>query len=374
MNSLNNGLNAAELNASRIGLEIDMVADLSEQTEQQELTQPVETTESNPINTAVMVSGCTLLPDVRVLTEAELAEYEKDAEKLLSDAKGALKHANSPDELENHTGVCETAIYLNSWLLYREVQKVEHIKRDIKSGRFPSYKMAWDEYKLSRKKWTIRKDITFDMVERATQESLKKLKSGDWDVEDLPTLYQLNQKIHTDEKSENKTFTVLEAGDAPMFDLPENAKFPVIYGDLVYKINVEIMRNHIAEDAVGFFWLDESQIQKSLDILKNLRFTVKEFAVVDTGKSHNGAFTTRQHRTMVIVCKGDAPKPQNLKMDSVVFDREITKTDKHPLYYAEIIQQMYPTFPVLEIHDESFKYLKQNYLISEAKGDYNGTK
>lgn len=371
MEPLNYGLDATQLNASRIGLEADMAADLSEQTA---LEQYVEQNAEQPVNTAVMISGCVALPSVQNQTEEALEEPTKMAETMLSNAKWALKHTKSPDNFKNYNETCKTTIYLNSWLLYREVQKIKNVKAAIKSGKYPSYNKAWEFYKLSRKKWENRKNITFEMVKKATDESLAKLETKNWDVEDLPTLYQLNQQIHTDEKLEDKTFTVLEAGDAPRFDLPENAKFPVIYGDLVYKINVEIMRNHIAEDAVGFFWLDESQIQKSLDILKNLRFTVKEFAVVDTGKSHNGAFTTRQHRTMVIVCKGDAPKPQNLKMDSVVFDREITKTDKHPLYYAEIIQQMYPTFPVLEIHDESFKYLKQNYLISEAKGDYNGTK
>lgn len=371
MESLNNYSDATKLNASNTVLE----AIAEQNPTETAFGQYVEPNEEQPVNTAVMIPGCVILPSVQNQSEEALAEPTNMAETMLSNAKMALKHTNSPDDLKNHEGTCKTAIYLNSWLLYREVQRIENVKADIKAGKYPSYNKAWEEHKLSRKKWASRKDITFEMVEKATNESLEKLEAGDcWDIDDLPTMYRLNQSLHPVVEPENDTFTILEPGETPQFDMPENAKFQVIYGDLTYKIGIEEMRNYIAEDAVGFFWIDNLQVQKSLDILKNLRFTVKEFAVTNIGKSHGGIYTTREHRTMAIVSKGNAPKPTDLKIASVVFDREIENTDKRPLYYAEIIQQMYPNFPVLEIHSENFKYLNQNYLITELKGDNHGTK
>ena len=372
MEPLNNYSDATKLNAYDMGLEA-----IAEQNpiEETALAQYVEPNAEQTVNTAVMISGCTALPSVQNQSEEALEEPTKMAETMLSNAKWALKHTNSPDDLKNYGETCKTTIYLNSWLLYREVQKIKNVKADVKAGKYPSYNKAWEFYKLSRKKWEIRKDITFEMVKKATDESLAKLETENWDLEDLPTMYQLNQALQPVDKAEDDTFAVLKPGEEPQLELPENTKFQVIYGDLSYKIGTEELRNYIAEDAVGFFWINGTQVQESLDVLKQLRFTIKDFAFVDTGKSHTGGtFTTRQHKTMVICVKGTAPKPEDFKLDSVVFDREIEKTEKQPLYYAETIQQMYPAFPVLEIHSENFKYLNQNYLIAEIKGDYNGTK
>lgn len=368
----NEGLDTTKLNVSRMGLETITEQDPAEETA---LVQYVEPNVEQPVNSGVMIPGCAALPSVQYQSEEVLAEATKTAEKWFKDAKSAIKNANSPDEMDNYEGTCKAAIYLNSWLLCREVQKVENVKSDVKAGKYPSYNKAWEYYKLSRKKWENRKNITFEMVKNATNESLAKLKTGKWDLEDLPTMYRLNQSLHPVDETENDTFSVLKPGEEPQLELPENTKFQVIYGDLSYKIGTEELRNYIAEDAVGFFWINGTQVQESLDVLKQLRFTIKDFAFVDTGKSHTGGtFTTRQHKTMVIAVKGTAPKPEDFKLDSVVFDREIGKTEKHPLYYAETIQQMYPAFPALEIHSENFKYLNQNYLITEIKGDSDGTK
>lgn len=368
----NEGLDATELNVSRMGLEAIAEQDPAEETA---LVQYVEPNVEQPVNTGVIIPGCAVLPSVQNQSEEALEEPTKMAETMLSNAKWALKHTNSPDDFKNYYETCKTTIYLNSWLLYREVQKVENVKADVKAGKYPSYNKAWEFYKLSRKKWENRKNITFKMVEEATNKSLAKLETKNWDLEDLPTMYQLNQSLQPVDETENDTFSVLKPGEEPQLELPENTKFQVIYGDLSYKIGTEELRNYIAEDAVGFFWINGTQVQESLDVLKQLRFTIKDFAFVDTGKSHTGGtFTTRQHKTMVIAVKGTAPKPEDFKLDSVVFDREIGKTEKHPLYYAETIQQMYPAFPALEIHSENFKYLNQNYLITEIKGDSDGTK
>ena len=368
----NEGLDATELNASRTGLEAIAEQNPAEETV---LVQYVEPNVEQPVNTGVMIPGCAVLPSVQNQSEEALEEPTKMAETMLSNAKWALKHTNSPDDLiKNHEGTCKTAIYLNAWLLYREVQRVENVKADVKSGKFKSFKDAWSECKLTRKKWESRKDITFEMVENATNESLAKLNNNNWNLEDLPTLYQLNQSLQPADKAENDTFSILKPGEEPQLGLPENRKFQVIHGDLSYKIGTEEVRDYIAENAVGFFWVNGTKVQESLDVLKQLRFTIKDFAFVDTGKSHTGGtFTTRQHKTMVVAVKGNAPKPEDFKLNSVIFDREIEKTEKHPLYYAEMIQQMYPAFPVLEVHSENFKYLNQNYLISEAKGVKNDT-
>ena len=150
MEPLNNYSDATKLNAYDMGLEA-----IAEQNpiEETALAQYVEPNAEQTVNTAVMISGCTALPSVQNQSEEALEEPTKMAETMLSNAKWALKHTNSPDDLKNYGETCKTTIYLNSWLLYREVQKIKNVKADVKAGKYPSYNKAWEFYKLSRKKW-----------------------------------------------------------------------------------------------------------------------------------------------------------------------------------------------------------------------------
>ena len=326
-------------------------------------------------NVAVATMGTSSLPAVTSLTDEQLAEQQKVVENWFTMAKQTLKHNSFSEDQEKYESVARTAICMNGWLLNAEVEKVNRIKRDVDLQKYESLKASYTAHGWKRKKWDLRKDLTFDVINQMTQHALDLLTLRVFDLTDLPTLYKANQLIHkVAEEETDDGCDVLEAGDAPQLPMPEDARFNVVYGDLAYKFNVEEIRNYIHEDAVGFFWVDDLNIQASITILQKLNFKIQEMAYWDIDKKLPGVFTTRQCRSMIVATKGNAPKPADFKLDSIVHEHEIEKSAQKPQYYAERIQLMYSGYPVLEIHDTKFKYMGNNYLIDEIKGEANGKK
>ena len=338
-------------------------------------TETLEKQESTSVNTAVATSNGTTLPDITVLTDEELAEQQKVVENWFTMAKQTLKHNSFSEDPEKEESVTRTAICMNGWLLSAEVEKVNRIKHDVDSKKYESLKDSYTARGWKRKKWDLRKDLTFDVINQMTEDALDRLTLHKFDLDDLPTLYKANQLIHEAvEEETDDGCDVLEAGDAPQLPMPEDNRFNVVYGDLAYKFNVEEIRNYIHENAVGFFWVDDLNIQASITVLQKLNFKIQEMAYWDIDKKLPGTFTTRQCRSMVVATKGNAPKPADFKLDSIVHEHEIEKSAQKPQYYAERIQLMYSGYPVLEIHDTKFKYMGNNYLIDEIKGEVNGKK
>ena len=338
-------------------------------------TETLEKQEPTSANTAVAISSGTTLPDITVLTDEELAEQQKVVENWFTMAKQTLKHNSFSEDPEKEEGVARTAIYMNGWLLSAEVEKVNRIKHDVDSKKYESLKDSYTARGWKRKKWDLRKDLTFAVIKKMTEDAIDRLTLHKFDLDDLPTLYKANQLIHEAvEEETDDGCDVLEAGDVPQLPMPEDTRFNVVYGDLAYKFNVEEIRNYIHEDAVGFFWVDDLNIQASITVLQKLNFKIQEMAYWDIDKKLPGVFTTRQCRSMVVATKGNAPKPADFKLDSIVHEHEIEKSAQKPQYYAERIQLMYSGYPVLEIHDTKFKYMGNNYLIDEIKGEANGKK
>ena len=329
--------------------------------------------EPTSVNTAMVIPSGTTLPDITVLTDEELAEQQKVVENWFSMAKQTLKHNSFSDNQEKEKSVARTAICMNGWLLNAEVERVNRIKRDVDSHKYESLKASYTAHGWKRKKWDLRKDLTFDVINQMTQHALDLLTLRVFDLTDLPTLYKANQLIHkVVEEETDDGCEVLEAAETPTLPIPEDNRFNVVYGDLAYKFNIEEVRPYIHEDAVGFFWVDDLNIQASITILQKLNFKIQEMAYWDIDKKLPGVFTTRQCRSMIVATKGNAPKPAVFKLDSIVHEHEIEKSAQKPQYYAERIQLMYSGYPVLEIHDPKFKYLGNNYLFNEIKGETNG--
>lgn len=221
--------------------------------------------QTSAANTAIAIPSVTALSDMSVLTDEELAEQQKVVENWFTMAKQALKHNSFSDKQEKEVNVAKTAICMNGWLLSAEVERVNRIKRDVESGKYESLKDSYSARGWKRKKWELRKDLTFDVINQMTQDALDRLAVRKFDLDDMPTLYKANQLIHkaTDEETDEGCI-VLEAGETPQLPMPEDTRFNVVYGDLAYKFNVEEVRPYIHEDAVGFFWVDDLNIQASI--------------------------------------------------------------------------------------------------------------
>lgn len=298
--------------------------------------------------------------DVSTLSEEQKTAYKIQVRGYLNIILSILTTGRGYiDDIDRPT-YCKMAIYLNGWLLHLDVATVEDIKREAKTTK----QNLPDVYKkrFNRREWENRKDLTTKIIDKIIQESLSKLEKNKWNTNDLPTISKAVKEI---KKNKPPKMEILDKGEYPLLPLPTDSKFSVVYVDLADSINTTELSNHIADNVVGFFWLDDSNLQKSFKTINDLGFVIKELACWDTSKSHNGAFTTKQQHNMVVACKGKSFRPSTFRLDSIFFEYE--NKDSKPIYYAEIIRQMFPNLAVLEVHKNDFKYIATDYTLGDIK-------
>lgn len=316
------------------------------------------------MNTTLTTITKTNLPNISELsnlTGQQLTKCQGRANHYLTAIKYMLNKENTFISKEHKKEVCLTAIYISDWLLHSDVELVKKIKQE---SRIFSRKIeeVYKEYDMKRKEWENRKDLTTDIVDKITQDSLSKLHSDKWSTNDIPTISKALKEI---KKNKPVKMEILDKGEYKQLPIPTDSKFLIIYASLADNINIKELSKHIADNAVGFFWLDDSNLQQSLKTINDLGFVIKEFAYWDTGKSHNGAYSTKQQHNMVVACKGKSFRPSTFRLDSVFFEYE--NKDSKPIYYAEIIRQMFPNLAVLEVHKNDFKYIATDYTLGDIK-------
>ena len=295
------------------------------------------------------------------LTSQQLTKCQGRATHYLTALKYMLNKENTFISKEHKKEVCLSAIYISDWLLHSDVELVKKIKQESrKFGK--TIESVCEEYDMKRKEWENRKDLTTDIVDKITQCSLSKLHDDKWSTNDIPTISKALKVI---KKNKPAKMEMLDNGEYKQLPLPEKSKFLIIYASLADNIDIKELSKHIADNAVGFFWLDDSNLQQSFKTINDLGFVIKELACWDTSKSHNGAFTTKQQHNMAIACKGKSFRPSTFRLDSVFFEYE--NKDSKPIYYAEIIRKMFPNLAVLEVHKNDSKYIATDYTLGDIK-------
>lgn len=326
--------------------------------------QTTNNQKENTMNTTLTTITKPTLPNVSILsnlTGQQLTKCQGQANHYLTALKYMLNKENTFITKEYKKEVCLSAIYISDWLLHADVELVKKIKQESRNfGK--NIADVYKEYDLKRKEWENRKDLTAEIVDKIKQESLSKLNSGKWSTNDIPTISKALKEI---KKNKSAKMEILAKGGYKQLPIPDKSKFLIIYASLADDIDIKELSKHIADNAVGFFWLDDSNIQQSFKTINDLGFVIKELACWDTSKSHNGAFTTKQQHNMVVACKGKAFRPSTFRLDSVFFEYE-NKGSK-PIYYAEIIRQMFPNLAVLEVHNNDFKYIATDYTLGDIK-------
>lgn len=330
---------------------------------------------------AIAMNTITNMPAAKNLT---LDEAQKHTHEIVA-IKKVLEHKLEYDKSISRKDILSGLINVNEWLLQTDCKLTNKIKlgvengvlqrqnkknkitADIKGDIYSSYTKAFAANGLSKSEWGLRRHLTENLVQQVVDEARAQLNAGNTSTCILPTLYKVKELSLTQNKkptTEPEPF-VLDDNYEKQLPLPENNKFAVIYAELDDGIDISIASEYMADNTVGFFWLNPARPQKSINAINALGFEIKEFAFWDTRHIRGGKFTKRQQLTMVVATRGKkTPKPEDFRVEGVFTELCAEKTTRKPDAYIQQIGQMFPSTPILEIHNHH-KYVAKNYSLPE---------
>jgi N6-adenosine-specific RNA methylase IME4 len=102
-------------------------------------------------------------------------------------------------------------------------------------------------------------------------------------------------------------------------------------------------------DAILFLWATSPKLADAMALLAAWGFTYKTCAVWDKEWSGRGYYFRQQHELLLVATRGDFPSvPKEQRPASVIREKRGQHSAKPALVY-EVIEQMYPTLPKLEL-------------------------
>lgn len=336
---------------------------------------------------ATVINNANKIPAAKDLTLDEARKYTPEIVAI----KKVLEHKLEYDGSISRKDILSGLINVNEWLLQNDCKLTNKIKigvengalqrqnkknkiiMDIKGDIYSSYTKAFDANGLSKSEWGLRRHLTENLVQKVVDEAREQLESGNTSTCILPTLYKVKELSLKQNKKPvvEPEPSVFDDNYEKQLPLPKNNKFAVIYAEFDGGIDISAASKYIADDAVGFFWINQAQPQKSIDTINSLGFQIKEFAIWDTKHIRGGIFTQKQHLTMVVATRGKAPKPEDFRITSVFTQLYSEQITSKPNAHIQTIGQMYPEIPILEIHKFK-KYVDKNYTLQEVESLIKG--
>ena len=141
---------------------------------------------------------------------------------------------------------------------------------------------------------------------------------------DPPWKYDYGFDIHGAADRHYPTMTVKELCELPIHDIVET-------------------------NAVLFLWTTSPKLFDSSEIIKAWGFEYKTSFIWDKIKHVMGHYNSVRHEFLLVCVKGSFPKQSDTLHDSVI---SIERSDKHsekPIYFRELIEDMYPRSKKIEL-------------------------
>lgn len=103
------------------------------------------------------------------------------------------------------------------------------------------------------------------------------------------------------------------------------------------------------EDCVLFMWATSPKLAESLEVIKAWGFEYRTCAVWDKEKIGMGYYFRQQHELLLVAVKGSVPTPKPSDRVSSVIRSVRQEHSKKPDVFYEIIEDMYPELPKIEL-------------------------
>lgn len=302
---------------------------------------------------AIRMTGNSL-PDVNAVPATEIQELIKDVQKLADAAKDTLLN-NSLDQLDDPKSVYSIAVATNIWLLRAKAKQVENAYVAYNADPKTSLSEHYIRLGLTRKKWQNYKKLSVSVIAELEFAALASYNTGECDLDLIPTLYKAiklyDQQMAEAAKDAEEPDVLNDAPD-PKLVLPADLKFQLIYADLADGVDINIVKEYAADDATMFVWVDGDKLPEAINFIQQVDMTYQTSVVWDMGNSRfGGQYSNRQHSMLLVAQKGKVDKPQQcFRFKSIAYFVAEKGSTRKPHYYDDVIYNMFPDKPCLELH------------------------
>ncbi len=120
--------------------------------------------------------------------------------------------------------------------------------------------------------------------------------------------------------------------------------YPTMPTDQIAAINVPA-----ADDCVLFLWATAPMLPDALRVMEAWGFTYKTNLVWAKDRIGTGYWARSKHELLLIGTKGSIPAPSPGDQPPSVIEARVTEHSAKPNHFAEIIEEMFPNLPALEM-------------------------
>ena len=201
--------------------------------------------------------------------------------------------------------------------------------------------------------------------EKATPEQKKKLEEGETSIN------QVHKQIRTREHREERTQELLDLSQKPVEELGTFGRFPVLYADPPWQyehsqsdsrkienqyptmtlddIKAIGIDKLTTDDCILFLWATSPKLAEAMEVIKAWEFNYRTCMVWVKDKIGMGYYARQRHELILIAIKGNMLTPAPGARPDSVIQTPRTEHSKKPEVMYELIEQMYPELPKIEL-------------------------
>lgn len=179
------------------------------------------------------------------------------------------------------------------------------------------------------------------------------------------------RREHSEERRAERVAKVVEIANASIDPLTGVGQFPILYVDPPWRYDFskddadqieshyptmtteEICALPVQEislaDCVLFLWATSPKLEEAFTVLNAWGFTYRTCAVWDKQWIGPGYYFRQRHELLLVATKGAIPVPLPANRPDSVFTEKRTAHSKKPEIAYQLIEQMYPDLPRLEL-------------------------
>tara|TARA_R110002126_G_scaffold77229_2_gene192650 strand:- start:1286 stop:2425 length:1140 start_codon:yes stop_codon:yes gene_type:complete len=218
------------------------------------------------------------------------------------------------------------------------------------------------------KEGTLAVSTAAELAELSEEEQLKMVEGSEF--KDIIELVKKVKQIKGEKKRQQRfdKITEISLGNK---ELKTDQKYPIILADPPWRYELSPCESRAIEnqyptmtleeikelqvqdittkDAILFMWTTATHIQDAFEVIEAWGFEYKSMAIWDKEIIGLGFYFRQQHEILLVATKGNfpTPAPEN-RPSSIIRERRNTHSQKPQISY-EIIEQMYPDIPKIEL-------------------------
>lgn len=183
------------------------------------------------------------------------------------------------------------------------------------------------------------------------------------------------QRERSEERRTDRITKIAEIAMASIDSLTNVGRYPLIYADPPWrydfsKDDADQIENHyptmtleeicalpVAEastdDCALFLWTTSPKLEEAFAALKAWGFTYRTCAIWDKTWIGPGYYFRQRHELLLVATKGNLPSPLPANRPDSIFTEKRTRHSRKPEIAYQLIEQMYPELPKLELFARS---------------------